>query len=60
MPNFSFITRLEVSECFGVVVDGGLAVSAMSNLNTSCIKLELGLGFDDIILLPAVVLISRF
>ena len=26
---------------------GGLAVSAMSNLNTSCIKLELGLGFDN-------------
>ena len=25
---------------------GGLAVSAMSNLNPSCIELELGLNFD--------------
>ena len=26
---------------------GGLAVSTMSNLNQSCIEMELGLGFDE-------------
>ena len=25
---------------------GGLAVTTLSNLNSSCIELELGLGFD--------------
>ena len=61
MPNFSFLAGLEVVYKFVVV--GGvvwMALSTVSNLNPSCIELELGLGFDDIILLPAEVVISRF
>ena len=45
MPNFSFLGGLEVAEKF-MVVDG-LAVTTMSNLNQSCIELELGLGITN-------------
>ena len=44
VPNFSFLACLEVAEKF---MGGGLAVNTMSNLNQSCIELELGLGFDN-------------
>ena len=48
MPNFCFLACLEVVEKFVVVVwGGGFQVSTMSNLNRSCIELELGLGFDN-------------
>ena len=49
MPNFSFLACLEVAEKFvlGVGGGGGLAVSTVSNLNSSCIELELELGFDN-------------
>ena len=57
MPNFSFLACLEGVYKFVVV---WMALSTVSNLNPSCIELELGLGFDDIILLPAEVVISRF
>ena len=43
MPNFSFLTFVEVAEKFMV---GGFHISTMSNLNPSSIELELGLGFD--------------
>ena len=38
---------LKVCGSGGGVVWCGLAVSTMSNLNPSCIELELGLGFDN-------------
>ena len=42
VPNFRFLAGVEVAEKFGVE-----QVSNMSNLNPSCIELELGLGFDN-------------
>ena len=45
--NFSFIASLQVAEKF-VVVRGGFQVTSMSDLNPSCIEMELGLGFDNI------------
>ena len=45
MPNFSFLAYLKVTENF-LGVDG-LAVSTVSNLSSSCIEIELGLGFDN-------------
>ena len=60
MSDFSFLACLEGVYKFvvvGVVV--WMALSTVSNLNPNCIELELGLGFEDIILLPAVV-IGRF
>ena len=41
MPNFGFLAGLEVVEKF---MGGEFQVSAVSNLNLSCIELELGLG----------------
>ena len=61
MPNFSFLAGLEVVCKFVVVeVVVWMALSIVSNLIPSCIELELGLGFDDIIHLPTEVVISRF
>ena len=45
MPNFSFLPFLKVAEKF-MGVDG-LAVSTVSSLSSSCIEIELGLGFDN-------------
>ena len=39
---------IEVAEKFVLVVVGGFPVSLVSNLNPSCIELELGLGFDNL------------
>ena len=50
MPNFSFLSCLEVIQKFVVVVVtwGGLALmSLVSNLNPSCIELKLGLSFAN-------------
>ena len=47
VPNFSLIACLEVGEYFGVWGGvSGFQVTTVSNLNPSCIELELGLGFD--------------
>ena len=51
MPNFSFLACLEVAEKFGMGGGGGFEVTTMSNLNPSCIELELGLGFDNTFIL---------
>ena len=45
IPNFSLLACLEVAEKFVVVGWGGFQVNTVSNLNPSCIKMELGLGF---------------
>ena len=50
MPNFIFLACLELAEKFMDGVGWGLCgfqISTGSNLNLSCIQLELGLGFDD-------------
>ena len=44
IPNFS-LCRSCLKVCVGV--GGGFRVSTMSNLNPSCIELELGFGFDN-------------
>ena len=45
VQNFSFLACPEVDE---KVVVGGLPVGLVSNLNPSCIDMELGLGFDNL------------
>ena len=58
VPNFSFLTCLEVSEKF-VVGWCWFHVSTMSNLNPSKIELELGLGFDNCSLLIHIPAVSQ-
>ena len=41
------MSRISWTVCGWVVWWGGLVVITVSNLNPSCIELELGLGFDN-------------
>ena len=42
------VLNLSFAEKFVEGGGGGFQVSTVSNLNSSCIELELGLGFDNI------------
>ena len=60
MPNFNILAGLEITKQFMVVWFG--QVTAMSNLNLSCIELESGFGFDNntllfILYIPAILTI---
>ena len=57
VTNFSFLACLEVAENFVLV--GGFQVSTMSNLNQSCFELELGVGFDNIVIYDSIRWMSK-
>ena len=57
VPNFSFLACLEVAENFVLVA--GFQVSTMSNLNQSCFELELGVGFDNIVIYDSIRWMSK-
>ena len=57
LPNFSFLACPEVAENFVLV--GGFQVSTMSNLNQSCFELELGVGFDNIVIYDSIRWMSK-
>ena len=57
MSNFSFLACLVVAENFVLV--GGFQVSTMSNLNQSCFELELGVGFDNIVIYDSIRWMSK-